>query len=205
MITDNVTTPPSRKTVAKKAPVKRAVVKGTGQPTNRALSTAKPIDPKSVVSLSASAAPATAGSKLRGYEGQVYYGLSTATEAIFANVVDFDLDVKADSIDASDRSTTGWKDKLGGLKEWTGTIKANAIQAGIDVAAFYGALVNGATMTGSFRPQDVTGGLAYTGSFVITSYKHASPNSGLQTIDLSIEGRGPLVLGTVTTGGSATP
>ena len=188
------------------APAKKSTRKGNGTSSNRQLRTDKPIDPNVVTSISASGTPpTTAGSKIRGYEGQVYYGLTTATEAIFANVVSFDLDIKADSIDGTDRSTIGWKDKLGGLKEWSGTVKANAIQAGADVAAFYNALVNGSTMTGSFRPQDVTGGLAYTGSFSITGYKHSSPESGLQTIDLTLEGRGALVLGAVTAGGAATP
>ncbi len=141
--------------------------------------------------------------KMRGYEGQVYYAVNGGASAIFANIVDTDIDVKVDSIDASDRATQGWKDKLGGLKEWSGTIKANAIQSGVDLEAFFAALTGGLTLTGSFRPQDVTGGIAYTGAFVITSYKHSSPSSGLQTLDLGIEGRGALTLGTVTTGGSA--
>lgn len=188
---------------AKKAPAKSTRVKGPGQPTNRMHADSRPINPNVVANISASGAPATAGQKIRGFEGQMYYGLAANAEAIFANVVSFDLTVKADSIDGSDRSTTGWKDKLNGLLEWGGTIKANAIQSGTDVGAFYSALVSHATMFGSFRPQDVTGGVAYTGSFVITDYKHSSPESGLQTIDLTIEGRGPLVLGTVTAGGVA--
>lgn len=140
--------------------------------------------------------------KIRGYEGQLYYTPSGGSETLFANVVDFDIDVKADSLDASDHATVGWKDKLSGLKEWTATVKANALQSGVDLSAFYTALTGGATLAGSFRPQDVTGGLAWTGSFVVTNFKFNSPNSGLQTLDLTLEGRGALVLGTVATGGS---
>lgn len=143
----------------------------------------------------------TAGSKIRGYEGQVYYTPSGGTETLFANVSDFDIDVKGDSIDASDHSTQGWKDKMTGLKEWTGTIKASAIQNGVDLENFYAALTGGTTLAGSFRPQDIANGLAYTGNFVVTGYKHSAPNNGLQTLDLSIEGRGQLTLGQVVTAG----
>ena len=145
--------------------------------------------------------PAPAPTKIRGYEGQVYYTPSGGSETLFANVSDFDLDIKGDAIDASDHSTAGWKDKMTGLKEWSGTIKASAIQSGVDLQAFYAALTGGTTLAGSFRPQDVTGGLAYTGSFVVTGYKHSAPNNGLQTLDISIEGRGALTLGSVATAG----
>ena len=142
-----------------------------------------------------------AGTKIRGFEGQLYYTVSPATETIFANVIEFDLDIKADSIDATDKSTTGWKDMEGGLKAWTGTIKANAIQSGTDLPAFYAALIGNSLLAGSFRPQDITGGLAYTGSFRVTGYKHAAPINGMQTVDLNVEGSGALVLGTVAEGG----
>ena len=180
--------------------------KGTGTPANRMLNTRLvPADPSIVTQLFASAgtAPTAPEGNIRGYEGQFYYGVSTAAEAIFANVVSFDIDVKGDSIDATDRATVGWKDKLTGLKEWTATVKANAIQSGTDLQTLFSALTGGTTLTGTFRPQDVSGGIAYFGTFVITSYKHSSPENGLQTIDCTLEGRGALVLGSVTTGGAA--
>lgn len=145
---------------------------------------------------------ATAGNKIRGFEGQLYYTLAGGAETLFANVSDFDLTIKADSIDATDKSTTGWKDKEGGLKEWTGTIKANLIQSGTDVTNYYGALVGNTLLAGSFRPQDITGGLAWTGNFRVTNFKVGAPMNGMQTIDISAEGSGALTLGVVAAGGS---
>ena len=133
--------------------------------------------PGTVASIMATGS-APAQTKIRGYEGQVYYAVNGGASAIFANVVDFDLDIKVDSIDASDRSTVGWKDKLGGLKEWTGTIKANAIQSGVDLQAFVAAVVGGLTLTGSFRPQDVTAGIAYTDRLSSPGSSTALPTAG---------------------------
>lgn len=218
-------TPPAKKTPAKKTPAKKSErTSKVTPPTNRMLSTtdSNALTDKDFEMLNehfanlrlkasaedgirleaAAAGAATAGNKIRGYEGQMYYAVGGATETLFANVVDFDLDVKVDSIDATDRSTVGWKDKFGGLKEWTGTVKANSIQNGVDLIAFFAALTGGLTLQGSFRPQDIAAGLAFTGTFVITGFKYSSPGTGLQTLDLTIEGRGALVLGTVTTAGS---
>ena len=145
---------------------------------------------------------APAQTKIRGYEGQLYYTPSGGTETVFVNLTDIDVDVKADEIDFSDHATIGWKDKAAGLKEWSATVKANAIQSGVDLTAFYTALTGATNLGISFRPQDVAGGLAYTGTCSITSYKHSSPNSGAQTLDLTLSGRGALVLGAVAVAGS---
>lgn len=147
--------------------------------------------------------PAPATTKIRGYEGQVYYLVGTGTNALWAHVSDIAINVKADEIDASDHATVGWKDKMGGLKEWTGTFKANFMQSGADEAAFYGALTGGTDLTLQFRPQDVTSGIQYSGDCVITDWKHNSANSGLQTLDITVAGRGALTAGTVTAGGTA--
>jgi predicted secreted protein len=147
--------------------------------------------------------PAPASTKIRGYEGQLYYQIGAGTNTLWANVTDITVDVKADDLDASDHATVGWKDKMSGLKEWTGKFKANFMQSGVDVLALYAALTGATNLVLEFRPQDVTGGIQYTGTCVIVDWSHADPNSGLQTVDISVSGRGALVLGTVTTGGSA--
>jgi hypothetical protein len=141
-------------------------------------------------------------SKIRGYEGQLYYTPSGGARAKYANVSDIQIDIKSDEIDFSDHSAAGWKDKAAGLKEFSGTLKAMAIVSGVDEAAFFSAL-NGATdLTLDFRPQDVTGGKNYTGTISITGFKHGAPNSGPQVIDVTFIGRGPLAQGTITAGGA---
>lgn len=139
---------------------------------------------------------------MRGYEGQLYYTPLAGTATLFANVTDIDIDVKADEIDFSDHSTQGWKDKAGGLKEWSGTVKAMALQGGVDETVFFNALVGETNLGISFRPQDITGGFMFTGTCAVTGYKHSAANSGAQTLDITLSGRGALVPGTIVASGS---
>jgi hypothetical protein len=139
--------------------------------------------------------------KIRGYEGQLYYTPVGGQRTIYANISDWELDVKADEIDFSDHSAQGWKDKASGLMEFSGTIKAMAIASGVDEAAFFAAMTGAANLTADFRPQDVTGGKNYTGTISIMGYKHGAPNSGPQAIDITFSGRGVLAQGVIATGG----
>lgn len=196
MATAKVAGKTASKTAAKPTRKPRTRKKGI----TRLSAAAAPAVPGFVPSLSASGPPS---GKMVGSESQVYYTPAGGASTLFANIIDFDLDIKADSIDVSDRSTLGWKDKRTGLKEWSGSMKATAIQLGVSFEDFFDAITGGTTMTGNFRPQDVTAGLAFAGSFVITTFKYSAPGTGAQTIDIGIEGRGPLVRGTVTAGGTA--
>lgn len=138
---------------------------------------------------------------MRGYEGQIYYTLAPATETLWTHITDIEVDCKADDLDASDHATQGWKDKLSGLKEFTGTFKAMLLQSDADATSLFGAFTTGATLALGFRPQDVAGGMAFTGNCVITGYKLSAPNSGVQTVDITVAGRGALQQGTITTAG----
>lgn len=140
--------------------------------------------------------------KIRGYEGQLYYTVGSGTKTLYANVTDIELDIKADEIDFSDHSTQGWKDTAPGLKAFSGTIKAMSKSLGTDEDAFFDAIVNSTDLTLEFRPQDVTAGRSYTGTIGITDYKAGAPNSGAQVVDISFVGRGALTRGTITTGGA---
>jgi hypothetical protein len=139
--------------------------------------------------------------KIRGYEGQLYYTPNGGARTLYANISDWELDIKADEIDFSDHSAQGWKDKASGLKEFSGTIKAMAIVSGVDEANFFAALSGGINLAADFRPQDVTGGKCYLGTISITGYKHASPNSGAQTVDITFSGRGVLTTGVIAAAG----
>lgn len=140
--------------------------------------------------------------KLRGYQGQLYYTPAGGARKIFAHLSEWEMDVKADSIDATDHSTNGWKDKMSGLKEFSGTIKAMYFTNDVDEAAFFAALTNAADLTADFRPIDVTGETNYTGTISITGYKQGASGSDAQAVDITFDGRSPLVQGTIAVGGA---
>ncbi len=140
--------------------------------------------------------------KLRGYQGQLYYTPAGGARKIFAHLSEWEMDIKADSIDFTDHSTNGWKDKGSGLKEFSGTIKAMYFTNDPDKDAFFDALSGAIDLTGDFRPVDATGETNYTGTISITGYKHSASGSQAQMVDVTFDGRSPLVRGTIAAGGA---
>lgn len=113
--------------------------------------------------------------------------------AKMAHCSGWDMNVKADSIDASDHDSQGWKDKLAGLKEFTGTIDAMYFTNDATQLSLIDAILTGnVVIAGDFRPLDSTGEVTYTGNLVITDFKTAAKGSTAQAINLTFEGRGPL-------------
>jgi predicted secreted protein len=115
-----------------------------------------------------------------------------------AHCAGWELDIKADSIDASDHDSQGWKDKLAGLKEFSGTIDLmyftnDATQLSVIDAV----LAGNVTVAGEFRPLDTTGEVKFTGNLVILDCKLAAKGSTAQATNLSFEGRGPLTRGSI--------
>jgi predicted secreted protein len=118
--------------------------------------------------------------------------------AKMAHCAGWDINIKADSIDASDHDSQGWKDKLAGLQEFSGTIDAMYFTNDATQLALIDAVLAGnVTINGDFRPLDASTEVKYTGKFVITDFKHPSKGSTAQAINLSFEGRGPLTRGAI--------
>jgi predicted secreted protein len=139
----------------------------------------------------------TLSEKLRGYQGQLYYNAVGGTQKIFAHLSAWEIDVKADSIDFTDHSTSGWKDKGSGLKEFSGTISAIYLTNDPDKDAFFDALSGATDLLGDFRPIDIVGETNYTGTISITGYKQAAKGSDAQAVDITFDGRSPLVRGQI--------
>jgi TP901-1 family phage major tail protein len=140
-----------------------------------------------------------AARKLRGYESHVYFKTDGATGSAtsLARLSQVDLNIKTDTIDASDHDTQGWKDKMSGLKEWTATAKYLYFTNDVSQAAIEAALLNESNLDFDFRPLDAVSEKNYTGMGVITDWKLSAGNSDAQAIDITIEGRGPLTPGTI--------
>jgi predicted secreted protein len=113
--------------------------------------------------------------------------------AKMAHCSGWDIDVKADDIDASDHDSVGWKDSLDGLREWTGTIDAMYFtNDATQLALIDAALAGGIDINGDFRPLDASTEVKYTGKFRILDFKTAAKGSTAQAVNLSFKGRGPL-------------
>jgi predicted secreted protein len=122
----------------------------------------------------------------------------TPVTAKIAHCAGWEMNIKADEIDASDHDANGWKDKLAGLKEFSGTIDLmyftnDATQLSVIDAV----LAGNVTIGGDFRPLDSTGEVNYTGNLIITDFKQAAKGSTAQAINLTFAGRGPLTRGAI--------
>ena len=110
-----------------------------------------------------------------------------------AHCAGWDLTVKADSVDATDHDSQGWKDKLDGLKEFSGTIDAMYFTNDPTQLSLIDAmLAGGVDITADFRPVVGSGEVAYVGVIRLTDFKTSAKGSTAQAVNLSFEGRGPL-------------
>lgn len=140
--------------------------------------------------------PALTG-KLQGIKSQFSYTVAGGAATQLVSLSGWDLDVTADEIDGSDHDSAGWADILTGLAKWKGTVKAvrfegDATQQGLE-DALASALAGNITITGLFMPVKNTGNSAYSGNFSVTGYKPSDGGTkGIQTLDFTLSGRGPL-------------
>jgi hypothetical protein len=133
--------------------------------------------------------------KKQGYLAQFSFTPISGTAVQFKSLSEWELDIKGESLDASDHDTIPWKAYLTGMLDWDGTIKGIYFEGDATQQDFLEAMVAGQVMAGVFLPQINTGNLSYVGSFTVTGYKHGgATNSGVQTLDITIKCAGPLTV-----------
>lgn len=134
--------------------------------------------------------------KLEGRLAQIYVTID-ATKTKIGHLTDYEIDVTAAEIDASDHDTDGWEDKLTGLKSWKGTAKYLYLTTEATHTALFDAMVSNADLEVEFRPVDAVDEVCYQGTMRLTDWKLAGGNSDVQAENISFSGRGPLTAGTI--------
>lgn len=118
---------------------------------------------------------------------------SPLATAKIAHCAGWEMNVKADDIQASDHDSQGWKDTLDGLREWSGTIDLMYFtNDSTQLAVIDAVLAGGVDINGDFRPLDASTEVKYTGKMRILEFKQAAKGSTAQAANLSFKGRGPL-------------
>lgn len=116
-----------------------------------------------------------------------------ASKVKLAHCAGWDMDIKADSVDATDHDTVGWKDFLDGLREFSGTIDAMYFTGDQTQFDLIDAMLSGSIdVVAEFRPLDKSGETSYTGTIRLNGAKLAAKGSTAQAINLSYQGRGAL-------------
>lgn len=99
------------------------------------------------------------------------------------------LNEKADSIDASHKTSGGWKSTLPGMKSWSIDYSGLGMLGDIGVAAMQKAFRDSLQVNVKFEYPD---GSYQTGWASMTSYSLDTPHDGVTTLKTSLEGVGPL-------------
>ena len=115
-----------------------------------------------------------------------------------AHATSHTLNVNAEMIDATTKSSAGWKDVLPGLKDWS--IDAEGIVAwdateGVSQAF---ADITGRTQVTVKFSMEVTGDKRYTGTAYVSTLSMSAPLEDVITYSLSFAGDGAITEETVT-------
>jgi len=121
-----------------------------------------------------------------------------ATRVKLAHCKGWDVDIKADEIDASDHDTEGWKDKLDGLREFSGTVDVMNFTDDQTQLDLVDAMLSGSIdVQAEFRPLDKVGEVNYTGTIRFTGLKFGAKGSTAQESNYTFSGRGALTRGVI--------
>lgn len=115
-----------------------------------------------------------------------------------AHATSHTLNVSADMIDATTKSSAGWKDILPGLREWSidaeGLVAWDATE-GVEEAF---ADITGRTQVVVKFSTEVTGDARFTGSAYVSQCNISAPLEDVVSYSISFAGDGALTLETVT-------
>lgn len=140
--------------------------------------------------------PTPSPQKLQGYLAQLQVPVASAQTTV-VGLKEVDLEIKTETLDATDHSTAGWKSSLNGLASFSGSAKLDYVTGDTTQAAIRTAIMSATPIAITIMPKVLTGsGIdEYTGTVIITSWKTSGSNTNLQGVDVTFEGVGPLVVG----------
>lgn len=101
------------------------------------------------------------------------------------------LEMSAETIDTTVKSTGGWAAKIPGLKSWTSSCDGIYFLDDEGLAAAQTAFMNGTAVQLEFSNTD---GLAYSGQAVITSMSVEAGQEDVVSYTISFEGTGALTV-----------
>ena len=102
------------------------------------------------------------------------------------------LEMSAETIDSTVKSTGGWAAKIPGLKSWTSSCDGIYFLDDTGLAAAQTAFMNGNEVKLEFSNSS---GLAYSGQAVITSMSVEAGQEDVVSYTISFEGTGALTVG----------
>lgn len=101
---------------------------------------------------------------LAGYGGKVFVGDTSPTKV--AEIANWSLDLSADDIDTTSFDSEGWRERIQGIKEWSGSFEGNLKPDDTDgQAALIGAWLAGEKVTLELQVSDT---VKFSGQALVT-------------------------------------
>lgn len=130
---------------------------------------------------------------IAGKSGSLYVG---AIPSKVAEITNWSLDLEADNIDITNLDSSGWKEFLAGLKEWSGSAEGNfKFTDTTGQKAIYDAWAAGTSLAAEFR----LGATApkFSGTIFVSSVGIEDPLEDKITVSFDFQGSGVLTYAAV--------
>ena len=127
---------------------------------------------------------------IKGYTGSVKVGIDT-----MGNAKAWSLDITQETEDVTTLGSNGWKESIGLLKTWSGSITAIFDTSGVVEGALQASLTGDPALTLELTAGDGSGTYdVYTGSANITSQSITNDVNSILEVSFDFEGTGTLTI-----------
>ena len=125
----------------------------------------------------------------RGRGGIVKFDTNTAAEA-----KDWSIDVSTDTLETTDLTTTGYRDYIGGLYSWSGSVNIMFDESDAGQGSIETKVLSGASATLNLKWSEDDSAAADVGSVIFTGFNITSSFDGLVEASVSFQGTGAITL-----------
>ena len=135
--------------------------------------------------------------KLQGYKAQLQYTPSGGGGAVtIAGLKELEGGFTAEELDATDHGNNGWKARLIGLLDFSGSAKLDYITGDTSQIALRNAVLTSTPLDVILLPEDAVGSGedSYVGSVIVTDFKWDCKNNDLQGVSITMKGAGPFTV-----------
>lgn len=141
--------------------------------------------------------PTVTPHKLQGYKAQLQYTPSGGGASVtVAGLKELEGGFTAEELDATDHGNNGWKARLIGLLDFSGSAKLDYITGDTSQNYLRTALLTSTVVDIVLLPESSTGSGedSYVGSVIITDFKWDGKNNDLQGVSITMKGAGPFTV-----------
>ena len=124
---------------------------------------------------------------LAGYKKGVFIKTTSATAYTELPGTNATLNLAADMLDDTDFTSTGWRSRLPGLRDYSVSMTMNYDTSNTAFAAARTAWLNGSRLDFRYSPNGTVG---FQGRVYVETFSHSGDVGGLETVDITLQTEG---------------